>query len=452
MKIIVAGCGKIGVAILADLIAEGHDVTALDQNPDIVTEITNVYDAMGVCGNCTDYATLEEAGIQNAELFVAASGSDELNMLSCFLAKRMGAGHTIARIRNPEYNDSSLAFMRKHLELAMALNPEQLTAVELFNVLKLPAAVRRESFSRKRFEMVEFRLDPDSKLQGLTLQKMREKYDARYLICTVRRGEKTFIPHGSFVLEGGDKIGVIAAPAEILKFLRLVGGMKRQAKSVMILGGSRIAYYLAKTCLELGMAVTIIEKKPERCTELSTLLPKAVIIQGDGASQDILIEEGLKDVDAFVALTGQDEENILISLFASNQNVPTVMTKVNRDELASLATKIGLDCIVSPKELSSGMVVRYARALQNSMDSNVETLYKIMDGMAEALEFKVGQNFPAIDIPLKEIKFKPGILIAGILRDRKTIIPAGDDRMLPDDRVIVVAAEQRLKDLSDILK
>jgi len=334
----------------------------------------------------------------------------------------------------------------------MALNPEQLTAVELFNVLKLPAAVRRESFSRRRFEMVEFILDPDTKLHGLTVQKMREKYDARYLICTVRRGDKTFIPHGSFVLESGDKIGVIAAPIEILKFLKLVGGMKKQAKSVMILGGSRITYYLAKMCLEVGMSVTIIEKKALRCAELSALLPKAVIIQGDGASQELLLEEGLKNVDAFISLTGQDEENILISMFAATQSVPTVMTKVNRDELAAMAAKIGLDCIVSPKELSSGMVVRYARAIQNSMDSNVETLYKIMDGRAEALEFKVGQNFPAVDIPLKDIKFKPGILIAGILRDRKTIIPAGDDKMLPGDRVIVIAAEQRLKDLSDIIK
>lgn len=452
MNIIIAGCGKIGAAILADLVAEGHDVTVLDESPEIVTEITNIYDAMGICGNCADYETLEEAGIQNADMFIAASGSDELNMLSCFLAKRMGAKHTIARIRNPEYNDSSLAFMRKHLELAMALNPEQLTAGELFNVLKLPAAVRRESFSRRRFEMVEFILDQDTKLHGLTVQKMREKYDARYLICTVRRGDKTFIPHGSFILESGDKIGVIAAPIEILKFLKRVGGMKKQAKSVMILGGSRIAYYLAKMCLEVGMSVTIIEKKALRCAELSALLPKAVIIQGDGASQELLLEEGLKNVDAFISLTGQDEENILISMFAATQNVPTVMTKVNRDELAAMAAKIGLDCIVSPKELSSGMVVRYARAIQNSMDSNVETLYKIMDGRAEALEFKVGDSFPAVDIPLKDIKFKSGILIAGILRDRKTIIPAGDDKMLPGDRVIVIAAEQRLKDLSDIIK
>jgi len=284
------------------------------------------------------------------------------------------------------------------------------------------------------------------------VQKMRERYKASFLVCTVRRGDKLYIPHGSFELQSGDRIGVIAAPAEILKLLRLLGETRKQAKSVMILGGSRTAYYLAKMCEEVGMAVTIIEKKPERCMQLSTLLPKAVIIQGDGATQELLLEEGLTDVDAFVALTGQDEENILVSMFASTQKVPTVMTKVNRDELASLAAKIGLDCIVSPKALSSGMMVRYARALQNSMGSNVETLYKIMDGMAEALEFKVGQNFPMIDVPLKDIRFKPGILIAGILRDRKTIIPTGDDRMLPDDRVIVIAAEQRLKDLADIIK
>lgn len=452
MKIIIAGCGKIGVSIVADLVSEGHDVTVLDASAEIITQVTNVHDVMAICGNAVDCETLEEANVNEADIFIAATGTDELNMLSCFLARRMGASHTIARIRNPEYNDKSLNFMRQQLELSMPINPDLLTALELFNILKLPSAVRRESFSRRRFEVVELIIGADSELNGMKLMKMRDKFKANYLVCTVRRGDELFIPFGGFELRSGDKIGLIAAPSEILKLLKMLGALKKQAKSVTILGGSRTAYYLAKMSEDIGMAVTIIEKKPERCVELSNLLPKSVIINGDGTEQEVLLEEGLRDTDAFVALTGQDEENILVSLFAKTHNVPTVITKVNRDEMASLASKIGLDCIVSPKALTSGVLVRYARALENSKGSNVETLYKMMDGLAEALEFKVGQDFPAIGVPLKSIKFKKNVLVAGILRDRKTIIPSGDDAIMVNDRVIIVTAQQRFNDLSDILE
>lgn len=452
MKIIVAGCGKIGASIVSDLVSEGHDVTVLDSDADNIAEITNIYDVMGICGNAVDCETLEEANVGDADIFVAATGSDELNMLSCFLAKRMGAEHTIARIRNPEYNDKSLNFMCRQLELAMPINPDLLTALELFNLLKLPSAVRRESFSRRRFEVVELILGSDSGLDGLNLIKMREKYRANYLVCTVRRGDKLYIPYGGFELKSGDKIGIIAAPSEVLKLLKLLGVLKKQAKSVMILGGSRTAYYLAKMSEDIGMSVKIIERLPERCLELSSLLPKSVIINGDGTEQEVLLEEGLGDTDAFVALTGQDEENILISLFAKTHNVPTVISKVNRDEMASLAGKIGLDRIVKPKALTSGILVRYARALENSKGSNVETLYKMMDGLAEALEFKVAGDFPMLGVPLKDIRFKKNVLVAGIMRDRKTIIPSGDDAILTDDRVVIVTAQQYFNDLSDILE
>ncbi len=452
MKVIVAGCGKIGVSIAADLVAEGHDVTVLDSDADIITDVTNVHDVMAICGNAVDCETLEEADVEDADMFVAATGSDELNMLSCFLAKRMGAGHTIARIRNPEYNDKSLNFMCSQLELSMPINPDLLTALELFNILRLPSAVRRESFSRRRFEVVELILDEESGLNGMNLIKMRESFKANYLVCTVRRGDKLYIPYGSFKLRAGDKIGLIAAPSEVLKLLKLLGVLKKQADSVMILGGSRTAYYLAKLCEDAGMSVRIIERSPERCAELSFLLPKSVIINGDGTEQEVLLEEGLAETDAFAALTGQDEENILVSLFAKSHKVPTVISKVNREEMASLAGKIGLDRVITPKSLTTGILVRYARALENSKGSNVETLYKMMDGMAEALEFKVGADFPMIGVPIKDIRFKKNVLIAGILRDRKTIIPSGDDAMLADDRVIIVTAQQYFNDLSDILE
>ena len=337
MNIIVAGCGKIGRALIADLVAEGHDVTAMDNSPRIVGEITDSFDVMGVCGNCADCETLKEAGAENADIFVAVTNSDELNMLSCFLAQKLGASHTIARIRNPEYNDQSLGFMRQHLGLAISINPELLIAEEIYNVLKLPSAVKIENFSRRNIEMVEIILPHDSELDGMNLIKIREKYKANYLICAVQRGDKVYIPDGRFELKAGDRIGLTAAHAEVEKLLRMLGILKKQAKNIMILGGGKASYYLAKMLSELGTTVKIIEKKLERCEELSEVLDKTVIIHGDGAQQELLVEEGISSMDAFVALTGMDEENIMISTFASMQSVPKVISKINRDDLLSMA-------------------------------------------------------------------------------------------------------------------
>ena len=452
MKIIVIGCGKIGSTILASLTAEGHDVVAVDINPELVSELTNVHDVIGVCGNGADHDVLIEAGAENAELFVAATGSDELNLLSCFLAKKMGAQNTIARVRNPEYNDKSLSFMKKHLDLAMTINPERLAAHELYNILKLPSAVKIETFSRRNFEMIEIRLKPDSKLDGMKIIEMRNKFEARFLICAVQRGDKAYIPDGNFILKSGDKIGITAAPAEILKLLKELGILQKQARNIMILGGSRTSYYLAKRLTAAGNSVTIIERDRGICEELCEALPKAVIINADGAQQEILLEEGLNSLDAFVSLTGIDEENILIASFAQSQNVPTVIAKVNRDELIPLSEHWGLDCIVSPKRLICDVLVQYARALQNSADSSVETLYKLMDDKVEALEFTVKSDSKMINIPFRDLKTKPNTLIAGIMRDRKPIIPSGEDMLLSGDKVVVFAANQRINSLSDILK
>ncbi len=453
MNIIVAGCGKIGRAVTATLVAEGHDVTVLDNDPELISEITNIYDVIGVCGNSADCETLEEAAAQKADLFICATGSDEMNMLSCFLAKKMGAGHTVARIRNPEYNDRSLGFMRQQLDLSMSINPELLVAQELYNILKIPSAFKVEYFSRRNLEMIEVRLKSDSPLCGKPLFKLREKQNVEFLIGAVLRGGKVIIPDGSFELSAGDEISIAAAPADMQKLLKSLGILKKQARSVMILGGSKTAYYLAKMLSSSGNEVKIIEKSTERCEELSELLPKAVFINGDGSQQELLLEEGLRSLDAFVALTGMDEENILISIFASNQNVPKVISKVNRDEMVKMAEHLGLDCIVSTKAITSDIILRYTRALENSLDSSIETLYKIMDGKVEALEFKVNPDSKLINIPIKELKIKPGILIAGIIRaGKKTIIPKGDDIILPDDRVIILSAEYRITRLSDILR
>lgn len=453
MNIIIVGCGKIGTTILSSLLAEGHDIVAVDSNPEVISEISNIYDSMYVCGNGTDCDTLSEAGVEKAEMFVAATGSDELNMLSCFLAKRMGAKHTIARIRNPEYNDKSLSFMRQQLDLAMSFNPDLIAAQELYHVLKLPSAVKIEYFSRRNFEMVELIVREDSPLCGVQLMELRKKYQqAKFLICAVQRGNDVCIPDGSFRLECGDRIELTASPSEIQKLLRMMGLMQKQARSVMILGASRMGFYLAKMLLASGTDVKIIDKDRQKCQEVSEQLPGAVVICGDGAQQEILLEEGLKSMDAFASLTGMDEENILISFYASSQGVPKVITKVNRDELEFIAEKLGLESLISAKNISSNVLSRYARALENSLGSNVETLYKLMDGKAEALEFRVQADFKMTGVPLKEMRLKSGILISGILRGRRALIPAGDDEIQVGDRVIVMAAGHRINDLSDILQ
>lgn len=452
MKIIIVGCGKIGEAIIQDLVSEGHDVVAIDSNTEIITEISNVHDVMCVAGNGVDSDILLEAGASEAELLVAVTGSDEFNMLCCFLARRLGTKHTIARIRNPEYNDKSLNFMKKQLNLSMALNPDFLAAHELYNILRFPSAVNVETFSKRQLELIEIKLKPDSVLDGMTLHEIRKKYDAKFLVCTVQRDEEVFIPKGNFVMKSGDRVHIAAQQVEIEKLFRMLGIMQEHSKSVMILGASRIAFYLAKRLIASGVKVKIIEQNLSVCEQFSKYLPKATIIHGDGAKQELLFEEGLRDTDAFITLTGMDEENILISYYAQSQGVPKVITKVNRPELAFLSENMGLDTVISPKKMVSDVLTRYARALENSMGSSVETLYKITDGKAEALEFIVENEFKFSEMPLKELKIKKNILIAGIIRERNIIIPSGDDFILPGDHVVIVAQGLRLTNLADIIE
>lgn len=452
MNIVVVGCGKIGAAVLASLVAEGHDVTALDMDAKVLEDIANVYDVMTVCGSGVDYSTLEEAGVADAELFLAMTVSDELNMMSCFLARRMGARHTAARIGNPHYMGRGLGFIKQQMGISMFINPDQMTAAEIFNTLKLPSGIRSEYFSRRNFEMIEMRIRDDSPLSGLKLHQIRSRVKAKFLVCVVRRGEEVFIPDGNFEIQAGDVINLTASPSEVEKLLKACGYLEKSSRSVMILGGSGTAYYLGKMLTEIRNSVKIIEKDRQRCRELCEAIPQAVVINGDGAKQEILMEEGLLSTDAFVSLTGIDEENILMSIFASSQNVPKSLTKVDRNEFKSMAQKLGLDNIVSPRDLISNSIVQYARALENSLGSNVETLYKLMEGAAEALEFNVRPGFKKVQIPLKYLELKPDILVGGIIRGRKTIIPDGDDVIMTGDRVIVIAAGQRLYDLADILK
>ena len=451
MKIILVGCGKVGVALIGALVAEGHDLVVIDNRREVLDELTNQYDVMCMEGNGTDCEALQEAGADKAELFIAVTGSDELNMLMCFLAKGQGAGHTIARIRNPQYNDKSLSFLRQQLNLDLAVNPELLTAQELYHILKLPAATKVETFSRRSFEMVELRLKEDSPLLGQRLMDLRNRFKAKFLICVVQRENEVVIPRGDFVLRAGDRIGLTADRAELGKLLKATGLAKRQAKNVTLLGGSRIAFYLGKMLLNAGTDVTLIEKDHAVCRKFSDLLPGIRVYCGDGTQRELLQEAGLLDQNAFVTLTGMDEENILVSYYARSQKVSQVITKVNRDEMAAMAEQMGLESVITPKTVVVNMVLRYARALQSSMGSSIENLYQLMEGRAEALEFIVREDTVYTGVPLKDLRLKKNILIGGILRERRAIIPAGDDVILPGDRVVVIAGHRRLNALEEIL-
>lgn len=454
MKIIIVGGGKIGATLIESLENEGHDITVVDRDQKVIDEISNVYDVMCVCGNAVDNDTLNEAEVSKADLLISVTDSDEINMLVCFIAKKMGASYTVARVRNPEYNDKRMGQVKQYLDLSLTINPEFLAALEIFNILKLPAVINIETFSRRNFSMIELLLKEGTSLNNMSLIDLRKKYNLNFLISVVKRGEDVYIPDGNFVLKTGDHICLTANFAEIQKLLKMLGLAKKQSKSVMILGATTTCYYLAKMLIRSGTDVTIIDKDVNRCNEFAEKLPEAVIINGDGAEQEVLMEEGITSVDAFAALTGMDEENILISFFAQSQNVPRVVAKVNRNELASMAEKLGLDSIVSPKKAVSNVITSYARALQNTLGSNVETMYKLMDGSVEALEFNVQADFKGQHIPLKDMQLKDNVLIAGIIRKRKAFVPTGDDEIIAGDKIIVIAKanDQKMNDLADILR
>ena len=452
MKIVILGCGKVGNTLIGALAGEGHDIVAIDKNPEVVEEIFNLHDVIGLCGNGIDSDTMLEAGVSEARLFVAVTDSDELNMLACYLARKLGARHTVTRIRNPEYNDDSLVFFKQNMNISVTLNPEMLVAHEIYNILKFPSAVKVETFSGRNLEIVEIIIKEESPFVGIKLSELRKKYSEKFLICYVVRGDEAYIPSGDFELKTGDKIGITASHNEILKLLKNIGTFQKNPRSVIIMGAGRSTFYLAQKLINIGVNVKIIERDAQRCVELSNALPSAVLIHGDGMQYEILKEEGIASSDAFIALTGTDEENILCCLFAKEQKVPVVVAKINRSDLAVTAEGLGIECIVSPQKTVTNVVSRYVRALKNSIGSKMETLYKLMDGKSEVSEFKVREDFAYAGVSLTTLNLKPNILVAGIVRGKKPIIPTGADVILPGDRVVVIAAGQQLDDLGDIIK
>ena len=438
MKVVIVGCGKIGRSILNDLAEEGHSVCVIDRDPKVVRSIGDDYDVMCICASGTDIEALKRAEVSSAELFIAASANDDANMLSCCFARSLGAEHTVARLNDAEHYTNA-DYIKRCLDISMIIDPDRLTSQAIFNTLKFPSAVRVESFTRHLFEMAELCVKPDSVLDGSSLAALRDTTNADFLICCILRDRKTYIPDGSFVLKAGDRIGLLAASDDMPKLLNRFGG-------------SRIARDLAERLAKSGHHVKVIEKDIDRCHEVSGTLPRSVsIICGNGSRHELLDSEGIDDTDAFVSLTGIDEENILSAFYASGKNVPKVIAKVNQAGFVDISGKLGLDCVISPSRITADIVTLYARSLSSSAGSSIETLYTLMDGSIEALEFAVSASFTKQGVELKDLDTKPGILIAGIIRGSRTIIPKGSDAILPNDKVIVIAAGERLCDLSDIL-
>lgn len=450
MKIVVIGLGKIGISILDHIAKEGHDLCIIDSDSKIVEDLVDKYDILGVCGNGASYEIQMKAEVDKADLVITSTSLDELNLLACLVAKKIGAKHTIARIRNHEYYDQ-ISFMKNDLGISMIINPEQETANEIARIIDFPQANKIETFAKGKIDLMEILIEEGNLLCGMTLQQIRQKFQVQVLVCAVQRGEDVFIPGGDFRIEAKDKIHVTAQRDEIIKFLDMLGIIKKKIKNVMIVGGSKIAYYLANDLVKSGYSVKVIEKKESRCIEMSELIPGADIVFGDGTSKEVLFDEGISKADAFITLTGMDEENIITSLYANIIDVPKVICKVNTQSFVPMAESIGIKNIVSSKSIAGNRIVSYVRALSAPRGSGVVTLYKLVNNEVEALEFNVTAGSKCEDIPLKELKLKRGILICSIMRNDNIFIPGANDCIKEGDSVIIVTNNHLIEELDDIL-
>lgn len=451
MKIVIIGDGKVGYKLAKTLSGGEYEVTLIDNNERKLQDASNRLDIFCVYGDGCSVEIQKNAGVDEADLLIACTSTDECNMLSCLIARRVGAKHTIARVRNPLYF-KQINILKEDLRLSMAVNPELTVAGEISRLLLVPNASKVEVFAKGRVELVEFPIIADSRLHGMTLAEVYRNLKIKVLVCAVERGDEVLIPNGDFVMHTGDKLHIAASHKDVSRFFEKLGHRKMKIRRVLICGGGRVSYYLGMRLCSMGMQVKIIENTYERCEELCELLPKATIICGDATHHELLIEEGIDESDAVIALTGMDEENILIGLFAQSRNVCKVIAKVNEDNRVRMVEKLGLDSTVSAKTATADAILSYVRARKNSQSSaNVETLYQLIDGKVEALEFIIKKETNYTNIPFKDLSTKPNNLIACIVRDRQIIIPNGDDCMKVGDNVLIVTMEKSMKDIEEII-
>ena len=452
LRIIIVGCGKVGHTLTEQLVREGHDVTIVDTNERVLRDTSEVYDVMGVRGNGASLSVLEEAGIRKADLFIAVTGSDELNLLCCTIAKKAGGSlAAIARVRNPDYAEE-LPYLRQQLGLSMIINPELEAAREIARLLSRPQALTISAFAKGHAELVRFKIPSGNVLSGRSVRQLDALFSFGYLVCAVERGGSVTIPDGSFMLHEGDDVTILASARDVHLIFESIGMPSQAVHSCMIIGGGKSSYYLARQLLEQRLEVKIIESNRARCDELSTLLPGALIICGDGGDEELLREEGIDTVEAFVPLTGLDEENILLTLYAKRVPGLKTITKINRITFNDVIDSLELGSVVYPKYITSEAITAYVRARQNSIGSNVETLYHMFDNRVEAIEFHVEKDAPVVGVPLMELKKKDSLLIACINRGGKIIFPRGQDAIMAEDTVIVVTTHTGFGDISDVLR
>lgn len=451
MDIVIVGDGKVGSALTEHLSMEGHDVVVIDKDPKVVDAMVNQYDVMGLCGNGASYSVQMEAGVDKARLLIAATSSDEMNILCCLVAKKIGAHHTIARVRNPEYA-KQLHFFKEELGLSLVVNPEFAAANEIARVLRFPSALNMESFAGDLVDLAEIELKADNPLSSMRVSEIAGKFKARVLICAVQRGEDVYIPNGNFTLQTGDRIHITSKRSDMVAFMKELGIYRHRTKNVLISGGGKMGYYLAKQLSETGHKVKVIEIDEQRAETLADLLPNATVVCGDGSDRSVLLEQGLDNQDAFVALTTIDEENIITTMYASSIGVGKTVAKVNRVSYDILQS-IGIKTAVSSKTIAANQIIGYVRALENSGASSVQTLYKLVDDRVEALEFRIEtENAFYIGSTLKELQLKPDVMIGCILRKGKIIYPCGDDTIENGDCVIVITTQYGFKNFEEIFR
>ena len=453
MNIIIVGCGKVGQKLAERLSRENeHNITVIDTKCAMIQDLIDRYDIMGVAGSGTNIDTLKEAGVDEADILIAVTGSDEVNLLTCLLAKKSGDCQTIARVRKPEYS-KALSLFKEDLGLAMIINPEQTAADEIARILRFPSAIQIDTFAKGRIEILKFKLGGDSVLDGMKIADINRKLDSDILVCGVERGDEAFIPNGDFILRSGDMISIVAAYKDELQFFKKIGVKVNGVKDTVIVGGGATSYYLASKLIQNGIKVKIIEQSPERCNLLCELLPKAVIVNGDGTDNRLMLEEGIEHTESFVSMTNIDEENVLLSLFVKSlNNKAKIVTKINRIAYDEVINGLNLDTIIYPKNITAEYIVRFVRAKNNSIGSNIETMHVILDGKAEAMEFRINDNSPVLNVPLEDMQIKRNVLIACINRNGRVFIPRGKDVIMSGDSVIVVTTRTGFNDISDIME
>ncbi len=451
MQIIIVGCGKVGRTLAEQLQEEDTDITLIDTNADTINEITDKVDAMGVVGNGASINTLMEAGIETADILIAVTVSDEMNLLCCLIAQKTGHCHTIARVRNPIYN-KEIGFIKERLGVAMIINPELAAAQEISKLLRFPSAIKIDTFARGKVELLKFKVMPEFGLDGKSIQQITEHFRCDILFCAIEGNDYTVIPGGTNMIHNGDVVSILATPQNAAAFFKKIGLKTNQVKNTVIVGGGTISYYLAKALLAMKIKVKVIEKDKNRCEFLSEELADATIINGDGTDRSLLLEEGLESAESFVALTNMDEENVFLSLFAKTISNAKLVAKVNRLAYDDIIDELDIGSVIYPKYITADYILQYVRAAQNSIGSNVETLYHILDGKAEALEFKITNNSPIIGKTLLELNLKKNLLVGCLYRNGSVRIPRGHDTLEIGDRVVIVTTNRGLRDINDILE